>query len=216
MRVLCILLIAGLMAGCQLNNGPSGRGYQTTGADPSRDTETARIRTAAASKLIKSGRLEEAERELRAALAADLFFGPAHNNLGTVYFRQKRFYQAAWEYQYAAKLMPNKAEPLYNLGLVMEAVGKLSDAVKCYEDAVQADPDYLEGVGGLARAYIRSGRRDAKTRDLLSQILLRDTRPEWLAWAREQTTMSGQPAADVTSRPSILRPSSVTTPSDKP
>jgi hypothetical protein len=31
--------------------------------------------------------------------------GPAHNNLGIVYYRQKKYYLAAWEFQYAAKLM---------------------------------------------------------------------------------------------------------------
>jgi hypothetical protein len=31
--------------------------------------------------------------------------GPAHNNLGIVYYRRKKYYLAAWEFQYAARLM---------------------------------------------------------------------------------------------------------------
>jgi hypothetical protein len=32
--------------------------------------------------------------------------GPAHNNLGIVYYRQKKYYLAAWEFQHAARLYP--------------------------------------------------------------------------------------------------------------
>ena len=111
--------------------------------------------------------------------------GPAHNNLGKVYFRQGKMYLAAWEFQYAMKLMPNQPEPPNNLGLVFEAAGKLDDAAESYGKAVAREPDNIDALGNLARAP-RRGDKDAEVRDLLNELVLKDTRPEWVAWARDR------------------------------
>ena len=50
---------------------------------------------------------DAAEAALKAALTADVMFGPAHNNLGKVYFHKGELYLAAREFDYAMKLMPN-------------------------------------------------------------------------------------------------------------
>ena len=159
-----------------------------------RDTDAARDHNARGIDLLANGRLEEAEQAFRTALDADVFLGPAHNNLGTAYYRQKKLYLAAWEFQYAAKLMPNKAEPKNNLGMVFEAVGKYDDAAKSYEQALALEPDNAEVTGNLARVYVRAGRKDDKTRKLLTDVIMKDARPDWVAWAREKLAMMGQPA----------------------
>ena len=84
--------------------------YATVTASPDRDTAAARQHTRAATKLMENDKLDDARKELKRAMAADLFYGPAHNNLGSVYLKQKRYYLAAWEFQYAAKLidLPNE------------------------------------------------------------------------------------------------------------
>ena len=179
--------------GCQWRGAGRLDEYETLGADPRRNTQAARRHNAEAVKLLRGGRLEQAERKLKAALAADLFFGAAHNNLGTVYHRQKKFYLAAWQFQYAAKLIPNRAEPRNNLGMVFEAVGRLDEAVGWYEKALQMEPDNTEVIGNLARAYVRSNRKDQKTRKLLSEIILKDQRPDWIDWARRQLALMGRP-----------------------
>ena len=171
--------------------------YATVAADPRRDTERAREKNNKAIALISNGQLEEAEKVLKEALTADVFFGPAHSNLGTVYYRQKKYYLAAWEFQYAAKLMPHQPEPRNNLGLVFEAIGRLDEAAKWYDEAVALEPDNPEILGNLARTLIRNGRRDDRTRQVLSDLVLKDTRPDWVAWAREQMALipSPQPQA---------------------
>ena len=73
-----------------------------------------------------------AEKYLRKAPAADVRFGPAHHSLGVLYFWQKKLYLAAWEFEYAARLMPDRYEPLNNLGLVYESVGKFAQAKSYY------------------------------------------------------------------------------------
>ncbi len=141
-----------------------------------------------------------AEAALKAALEADIMCGPAHNNLGKVYYRQGKLYLAAWEFQYAMKLMPNQSEPPNNLGLVFEAVGKLDEATDSYGKAVVLAPENVEPLGNLARARVRRGDRQGDLVALLEKLVLRDTRPTWLAWekstlVRLQATHSEDPEA---------------------
>ncbi len=192
-------------AGCARKTPDAGSRYVTAPADPNRNTSAARGLNARGVTLLKEGKPVEAARELKAALEADLLFGPAHNNLGTAYYRLQEYYRAAWEFQYAAKLMPNKPEPKNNLGRVMEAVGRLTDAARHYEQALVMAEDSAEFAGNLARCRIRLGQRDEKTRDLLQQIALKDTRQDWVTWARlelvKMKSTPPEPAATSTTRP---------------
>ncbi len=195
----CLTLLLVLAAtGCQLHKPEKSIEYKTVAVDPHRDTQAARRHNASAVALLGKNKLDEAEKELKAALGADTFFGPAHNNLGTIYHRQEKFYLAAWEFQYAIKLMPNRAQPRNNLGMVFEAVGKLDDAAKSYEEALEIEPDTPEIVGNLARIYVRKNRHDARTRQLLEDIVLKDTRPRWSAWARQRLATIPKPATPTT------------------
>jgi Tfp pilus assembly protein PilF len=188
-RLIAVALLAAFVAaGCQR---PAARPaeYQTVGEDARRDTKTARQENAKAFEFIEMDELEKAEKALKAALTADPFFGPAHNNLGIVFHRQGRHYQAAWEFQYALKLMPYSPEPRSNLGLVYEAVGRLDEAEKWYGEALTIQPDNPELIGNLARTLAREGRKDARMQQLLQDLVLKDTRPDWVAWARERLAL---------------------------
>ena len=191
----CFITALGLCAGLGCQNQAGRGGYETvTPKDMTESPRAAEI-TAKAADLIKSNDLAAAEKELKAALTMDLFYGPAHNDLGIVYYRQEKYYEAAWEFQYAAKLMPGKAEPKNNLGMVYESVGRLDESAKWYDEALALGPDDTEVTGNLARVLVRSGHRDEKTKLLLSDIVMKDRRPEWVAWAREQLVFIGQPTS---------------------
>ena len=186
-RIFFGIITVVFFTGCQTQHGSeTAMGYETLKDPPNRDTSLARAHNATALQQMNDGNFEGAEKELKDALAADMFFGPAHNNLGTVYFNQKKFYLAAWEFQYAVKLMPGQVEPLNNLGLVFEKVGRLNDAEQWYDKALSLKPESPEVIGNLARVHIRENRKDEKTLDLLSKIVMKDSRPEWIAWARQQ------------------------------
>lgn len=184
-----LFIIAGMVVGCQSKAPQPETQYQTIAQDPQRDSQAAREHNAQGVLFLKEGKLKEAETAFKAALAADPFCGPAHNNLGTVYHKQEDFYQAAWEFQYASKLMPYRSEPRNNLGLVMEEVGKLDEAAQWYEAALEIDPQSPQYVGNLARIYVQEKRQDQKTRDLLKQLVMNDSRPDWMEWAREQLAL---------------------------
>lgn len=191
-RVLLMAVVALATVGCQKPT-LSPENYETAAKDPRRDTETARLETARGLRLIESRDLEEAEKVLKGALAADVFYGPAHNNLGLVYFHQKRLYLAALEFQYAIKLMPSATEPKNNLGMVFESIGRLADAERCYDEALAAEPDNAQVTENLARVCVRMARKDAKTRKLLQDVIAKSDRPDWVKWAKERLVTMGQP-----------------------
>src|SRR5688500_1660762 len=108
--VACVLLAGGLLltAGCK--SAPGGDPVTAV-----RDTDRARQLNERAYKLLNEGKHAEAEKVLHEALAADMTFGPARNNLGLVYYQIGRWYEAAWEFEYAVRLMPFQPAPRNNL-----------------------------------------------------------------------------------------------------
>lgn len=188
---LAVLILAVMISlpGC---SGPlNSLDYETVQHAPNRNPVKAQREHDLALKLLEERQFEEAEKALKKALAADITFGIAHNNLGKVYYHQSKFYLAAWEFQYAIKLMPNHPEPRNNLGLVFEAVGQLDKAVTVYGQALDLQPDNPQFIGNLARARVRRGDRDESLRTLLSDLIMRDTRPEWVMWAHNKLALFG-------------------------
>lgn len=209
MKPQCLLqlcLAAALCAGggCQPHKpavSPVGSGAPVSG-DVTRSTEQARAETARAYELICKGKYAQAEPVVKRAIEYDPMYGPAHNNAGLVYYQQGRLYDAAWEFEKAIKLMPGQPQPRNNLGLVLEQAGRAPEAVASYEQAVKLAPDSPEYVGNLARARVRMGDRDAQTQELLGKLLLIDTRPAWLDWARSSLLrIRGANPEDATTRP---------------
>ena len=175
------------------NKAASGQGYRTIPAEIGRNTDEATRLTAQAADALHEGDQARAEQLLLDALTADVTHGPAHNNLGQLYYQQKRYYEAAWEFQYAIRLMPHQPIPRNNLGLVFEATGQLDEAAEHYGLAVAEEPDNPVLLGNLARARIRRGDTGPEVRDLLQQIVMKDTRPEWRAWAERQLHLIPNP-----------------------
>lgn len=198
--------------GCSLWNIDNPVQYETVQADPHRDTDLAVEKHQRAIRLIERDQLERAEKLLHEALVADVTFGPAHNNLGKLYYQQHKLYLAAWEFEYATRLMPNRAEPLNNLGLVYETVGKINEAVEVFEIAHGIEPQNPEYLGNLCRARLQRGDQDDQTNDLLAELLMVDSRPQWLAWARERLALHGDRYAEST--PSVTPPLSQPTQPD--
>ena len=174
--------------GCNAAPRKPAENYQTVAKDPRRDADTARYQSARGADLLDKGDYDGAEAALKAALSADDNCSPAHNNLGKVYFHRRQLYLAAWEFHLAMRLMPTKLEPANNLGLALEVAGKLDDAADAYGKAAALDPDNVQVLGNLARARVRRGDRDPEVRTLLGKLVLRETRPDWLAW--EKSTLA--------------------------
>ncbi|MFH5806526.1 hypothetical protein [Alienimonas sp. DA493] len=185
---LALLALCGA-AGCASlldgKGGGDGLPYETVRADPGADTAAAKAANEAALEKIACGDLEGAEKKLKAALAADVRYGPAHNNLGHLHYVAGRLYEAAWEFEYAARLMPGDPGPHNNLGLVMEAAGRLPEAIDAYSTASSMRPDVADFLANLARARDAAMEPNHETAAMLRELVLLDSRPQWRAWAGE-------------------------------
>jgi tetratricopeptide (TPR) repeat protein len=136
--------------------------------------------------------LPKAEALLREALTKDLFYGPAHNNLGVVFLKQHRLYEAANEFEWARKLLPDSPDPRVNLALVMEQAGRGNDAFRAYEAALEVAPDCLAAIQGAAVCAVRHGRDDSRIDGWLQTIQLRGESLDWRTWAAEQSVRGGR------------------------
>ncbi len=180
-RTLVVAVVSA--AGCVTS--PPTSTYETLPQGVYRDCLTAQKFNSEGLAAIEEDDLDAAAEAFRRALEADLWYAPAHNNLGLTLLKQGQAYPAAWEFHYAAKLMPHSACPLNNLGLVMERVGRLDEAIGFYTESLELSPDNIEVMGHLARAYVKSDRKDAEARHLLEALAYRGTEG-WDLWAREQ------------------------------
>lgn len=180
------LLIAAvvLMAGCQASrrSGP----YEVQ-PETARNTTQAEQRTREAADFIKS-EPERAEALLREALSADLFYGPAHNNLGVLFLRQEKRYEAAQEFEWAKKLLPGQPDPRINLALCLEGAGDVVAALEQYEGALAVAPSSVAALQGAASLVVRAGRQDERLEPWLREIAMRGESLEWREWASAQAS----------------------------
>lgn len=178
---------AAMMAfGCVGSGGGPNGPYQPVTETDRNQVEALRLSREAATKLDSDP--EGAEKLLRAALTADLYCGPAHNNLGALYLRWSppRLYEAANELEWACKLMPGHPDPRMNLAMTLEAAGRSNDAIASYRSALEVQPGYIPAVQAMTSLQLRSDKSDDSTGDHLREIALRGTTAQWREWAKVQ------------------------------
>ncbi len=191
--LLAIAAVLGTVSGCA---GPRASGPYSPITAGTRDTAKATRLNAEAADVINQattnndpGTMKRAEALLREALNADLYFGPAHNNLGVVFLSRDELYEAAAEFEWARKLMPGHPDPRVNLAFTLESAGRVDEAIATYRTALEVLPDDIAAMQGLARLQVRSGKRDEQTARLLSEIAMRGETPDWRDWAKEQAML---------------------------
>lgn len=172
--------------GCAAAGGGASSPYQPMTEADRNQAEALRLSREAATKLDSDP--EGAEKLLRAALTADLYCGPAHNNLGALYLRWSppRLYEAANELEWACKLMPGHPDPRMNLAMTLEAAGRSTDALASYRSALEVQPGYIPAVQAMTSLQLRSDKPDDSTGENLREIALRGTTPQWREWAKGQ------------------------------
>jgi len=177
-RWIRVRLLVALMAGCAgCSAEPSGRSADETLAFARAENERAVL-------LIEEGKYRAAESVLQEVIAADPTFGPARNNLGLVYSRTGDLHPAAWQFEEASRLMPRRAEPHNNLGLLWDRADQYAKAADAFGRALQLDPGNVHYLGNLARVRVRRGDNDASLHEMLQDLMLRETRPDWRDWAK--------------------------------
>ena len=181
MRVLLLALLA--LGACVSPDGASGP-YQSQAEAP-RNTAAAERLTKQAADIIESdpGR---AEQLLREALAEDLFFGPAHNNLGVLFLERGDLYEAASEFEWARKLMPGHPDPRMNLALTLDRTGQSEEALAAYTATLEVYPGHIGAIQGLARLAVMEDREEPRLESWLKRITLEGDSEDWRTWAQSQ------------------------------
>lgn len=188
--MVCVTFLV-MASGCSIFKKTSTE-YLTVQPSPNRDTDKAIASNKRGLKMLDCGKMGKAEKAFQESLAADVTFAPAHNNLGWLYLSQRKLYLAAWEFDYAAKLLPNRPEPLNNLGMVHEKAEQFDCAVEVYAKAHDLRPNNPLYLGNLIRAGLRKGDSVATVTPLLKELIAIDNRPEWVAWAKELVNVSSE------------------------
>jgi tetratricopeptide (TPR) repeat protein len=174
------------LGGCASHGGSPSDSYQPAN-EASRNPLEAQRLTAEAVAVMESDPAK-AEELLKKALSADLFHGPAHNNLGVLMLNghPPRLYEAAHEFEWAGKLMPGHPDPRHNLAMTLEAAARYDDAIAQYKTALETRPGHLPSLQGLTSLQIRLEKTDDSTTASLKTIAMQGTTPEWRQWAADR------------------------------
>ncbi len=166
--------------------------YNTVTDPENRDSLEAQTANDEGLSALKEDDLELARSKFAEALEYDLSYAPAHNNLGLALMRKCQYYEAAWEFQYAAKLMPHAREPRANLALLYETIGRLDRAAGEYEAVLEMNPDDLTAMQHLARTYVKANKKTDRTAELLHKLFKLPLDKQWDAWVRGQLVRLGR------------------------
>ena len=124
-----------------------------------RDPKDAQTRVDLGTALAASGRLEEAEVELKRSIEDDPNQARAHHVLGQIAMRQEDTVKANAALQRAVQLEPRNAAMRSELGWVMFASGDVKAGTAELERAVVLDSDDMVARRNLQRARSASGGR---------------------------------------------------------
>ena len=132
---------------------------------------------------------DKAQEYLAGSVAEDERNAHAWMALGVVEFERDRLFEAAHAFHRAARLAPDRYEPHFNLGMLMESVGRYAQAITAYEKALTLSVDQTEVMENLARCYLVTNQNSVKAKELVDRALLSERRPEWRAWLERQSRL---------------------------
>ncbi len=131
-----------------------------------------RLSVALGQTYLRCGLLPEAEKAFRRALERDEDDAQAHDGLGVVLRRQKRYEDAIYEHMRAAALEHQHAQTHINLGIALAKHGQADWAIRAFETAAWLAPDHPFPQRCLARMYF-SVKKDRERARFYGAELLR-------------------------------------------
>lgn len=93
---------------------------------------------------LQLARRDEAKKHFEKAIKADRQYSEAYNNLGVIYYIDKKYNKAIKQYRKAIQLREASASFHSNLGTAYFAKKQIDDAMKEYIRAMQIDPEVFE------------------------------------------------------------------------
>ena len=108
--------------------------------------------------LMKQGRLEDAEKQLRLGLELQPDFPQLYEDLGSVLAMQQKFEEAIPLFRKALRLEPQLPLAHKKLGRALVAVGRGEEADQHFEEFFDKDPE--AGVIAIGANHLKAGRKD--------------------------------------------------------
>ncbi len=99
----------------------------------------------------------------------------AYFQRGKKYFQDKKYADAAIEFQNAVKIDPKFAQGYYYLGLTQKDRGELQSAFQAFSKEMEVDPKQTPGALELANLYLMAN-QPTQARQLAGDILTREPR----------------------------------------
>jgi tetratricopeptide (TPR) repeat protein len=106
-----------------------------------------------ASRALRSGRVDEAERAYKSLAQANPDLGGPHANLGVIYRQSGKLNESASELEQAVKLNPRQPIFLNQLGVTYRQQGQFAKARDAYQRAIALDPGYAAAALNLGILY---------------------------------------------------------------
>ena len=113
-----------------------------------------------AREMLRQGRLKEAERELRAALASDPTRGDWMLQFGWILEATGRNDEALQQYRQSATLLPTARDPRLAQGMLLAKMNRHADAITALEATLRIDPACETAVSMLIRMFAQLGRHE--------------------------------------------------------
>lgn len=101
-------------------------------------------------RMLRAGRLPEAERAFKALADKPPGLAGVHANLGLIHRKAGRLEESAAALQQAVKLSPKQASYHNQLGITWRALGRFDHARGAYETAIELDPSHAGALLNLA------------------------------------------------------------------
>jgi tetratricopeptide (TPR) repeat protein len=116
---------------------------------------------------LETGDTQHAKQYLLETIRLDPKDAWSHMLLGNIYLKhEKNYAEAAKYYQRAYELKPVDAILLANYGSLRIEQGRRDEAVRYFEEAIQADPGYPNSYYGLALLHFQAGGEEDSVRVL--------------------------------------------------
>lgn len=152
MRTPLKLLLAGLIAILLVSS--------VAAQDDSENAIQAKESFNSAIETIQSGDTSAAITLYKGAIALDGTLTDAYLNLGSIYFAQKSYADAATMFKKLTEIAPNDPVGFSNYGKVLAVMGKNTDALAAYQGALAADPDHVEAYKEIGKIHFEAKQYD--------------------------------------------------------
>ena len=108
-------------------------------------------------ELYKAGKIDEAIKQFRQALAIDPNFPEADSNLGLALDAKGEVDEAIVDFNKALALKPTDAITESNLGLALFHKGKLDESLAAYRKALEFQPNFPQAYNGMGVVLFTQG-----------------------------------------------------------